>query len=136
MIPPRAFDKAAFNSNPQAYLDVVEPGRVFQTATPGKGVTQLRAKGSLLVKMTGGGNTELAVVGIPGGPVTFTAFDGGVFQNRLNSVTVLGDEKGEARVTYTATRGTIDNVRVFAGSPMASGEVHFLLNVEVAQARR
>ena len=136
MFVPKAFDKAVFDANPQAYLDVVEPGRVRQTAVPGKGVIQLQAKDSPLVKMVAGGSTELAVVGVPGAPVTFAAFDGGIFQNQLNSITVLGDENGIARVTYTATRGTIDRVRVVAGSPLASSEVYFQVNVAVAQARR
>ena len=133
---PKAFNKTAFDANPQAYLDVVEPGRVFQTAKPAKGVIRLRAKDGLLVEMTAGGSTELVVVGVPGAPVTFTAFDGGIFQNQLNSVTVLGDETGVARVTYTAIRGTIDRVRVAAGSPLASNTVDFQVNVKLAQAKR
>jgi hypothetical protein len=35
MFEPKAFNKAEFDANPKAYLDVTEPGRVFQTAQPG-----------------------------------------------------------------------------------------------------
>ena len=133
MIQPKSFDRAAFERDPQAYLDVVEPGRVFLTAKPSMEVKQLLAKGSSSVTMPAGGSVELVVVGEPGGPVSFTAFDGGIFENKLNSITVRCDEKGEAKVTYTATRGTVAHARIVAGSPLASDQVHFQLYVEEPQ---
>jgi hypothetical protein len=135
MFMPEAFDKAKFEANPQAYLDVVEPARVYQTAEPGMKVVQLQAKDYYVVPMVAGGSVDLVVVGTPKAPVTFTAFDGGVFQNQLNSVTVRSDEKGEARATFMATRGTIENVRVVAGSPLASDQVHFDVKVSLARAK-
>ena len=36
---PKPFDLEEYRRDPQAYLDAVEPGRVFQAAQPGPGVT-------------------------------------------------------------------------------------------------
>ncbi|MFO0755759.1 MAG: hypothetical protein U0359_04680 [Byssovorax sp.] len=62
-------------------------------------------------------------------PVTFTSFDMGAFDNGLASMTVQADAAGAASVAFTATRGTIDSVHVLAGSPMAVGQVQFLVQV-------
>ena len=35
LVRPQPFDAKAYQTNPAAYLEVVEPGRVFQTAQPG-----------------------------------------------------------------------------------------------------
>lgn len=133
LVAPAAFDKAKFEANPQAYLDVVEPGRVWQTAAPGAGVKHLHSKGSERLKVAVGGNVDLAVRGTPSAPVTFTAFDGGVFENQLASITVRADDKGEAHATFTATPGTIDDVNVIAGSPMASSQARFVVKVNPAK---
>jgi hypothetical protein len=129
---PADFNKAAFDANPQAYLDVVEPGRVWQTADPGPQVTRLNTKGPWMLDVAPGGNVTLSVTGVPLAPVTFTAFDGGMFDNQLNSMTVRADANGEAHVTFTATPGTAGSggLKILAGSPLASDQAEFTVTVK------
>ncbi len=41
LITPKPFDQAAYLADSNAYLNVVEPGRIWQVAQPGKGVPRL-----------------------------------------------------------------------------------------------
>ena len=152
LIAPAKFDKAAYEADPAAYLAVSEPGRVYQTAQPGRGVPVLRPASSQFVAMTQGETIELAVKGVPavgnnagndasgatsgggasGGPVTFTSADLGRFENELTSITVAADARGIAKVHFTAPPGTINTVRILRGSPLATGQVEFVVQVEPA----
>lgn len=129
LVTPRPFDRDAFEADPDAYLDVIEPGRVWQTARAGQGVKPLDSIGPAFAMVRQGGRTELAVLGEPMAPVTFTSFDLGAFANGLTSITVRSDGAGRARVTFTATKGTIADVHILAASPLAAGHVRFLVRV-------
>ena len=129
LIAPAPFDAGRFAANPQAYVDVVEPGRVFQSAQPGADVLVLRSLSSTNLTMTQEGQVVLRVKTQPLAPVTFTSFDGGRLSNQLVSQTVLADAHGVAVTAFTAGAGTVDGVQVLAGSPMASGQVHFDIHV-------
>lgn len=129
MIPPKPFDPAAFARDPQAYLDVVEPGRVFQTAQPAAGVPHLEPVGATAARLASGASTTLAVRTAPGAPVSWAALDLGSFANQLNATTVRADEHGVARVAFTATPGASHTLRVLAGSPLASGQITFVVDV-------
>ena len=129
MIAPQPFNKDEYQKNPQAYLDVVEPGRVYQSAQPGPGVPVLQPAGSRYAVITQGQSTILSVKTLPGAPVTFTSFDLGRFENQLTSMTVAADSSGVAKVQFAAPPGTINAVRILAGSPLATGQVDFLVDV-------
>ncbi|WP_230775070.1 hypothetical protein [Roseiconus lacunae] len=125
---PGPFDLSAYRSNPKAYLDVAEPGRVWQTADPNTskplGIASPRMQ-SLKV----GESIRLQVKTEPSAPVSFTSFDLGVFENKLPMVTVAANGNGIAEVAYTATPGTLAEVNILAGGPMSSGQVRFKINV-------
>jgi hypothetical protein len=125
LMAPKAFDSAAFAANPQAYLDVIEPGRVFQSAAPGAQVPVLQAKATNNFSIPVGGSCTLAVITAAKSPVTFTAFDLGTFPNSLTSITVQANDQGEASTVYHASGGVIASAQVLAGSPGASGQVQF-----------
>jgi len=125
MIAPKPFDAAAFSANPQSYLKVVEPGRVFQTAAPGINVPVLRSKGTASFEIATGSSCTLATITAPHAPVTFVTLDLGTFPNSLTAITVQANAEGEASTVYTASGGVIADVQVMAGSPMASGQVKF-----------
>lgn len=125
LMAPKPFDPAAFAANPQAYLDIIEPGRVFQSATPGLGVPVLEPKATASFEIPVGGSCTLAVTTAPRSPVTFTALDLGTFPNSLTSITVQADEQGVASTVYSASGGVIADAQVLAGSPGASGQVKF-----------
>jgi len=74
---------------------------------------------------------RLAVQAVPESPVTFTSFDLGQFSNQLTTITVLADENGVASTEFLATPGTINDVNILAASPMASGQVKFVVNVSL-----
>ncbi len=125
---PAPFDAAAYGKDPQAYLDVCEPGRVFQPAQPGADVVQLGAKSPQYVELADGGSTGLAVRAVPGAPVTFTSFDLGSFSNRLTSITVRANAEGVATATFKAV-GTVNDCNIMAASPLCSGQVTFMVFV-------
>jgi hypothetical protein len=129
-LPKEPFNRPAFESDPERYLQGIEPGRVFTTAPPGPGVPPLKAAGETFMRLRTKQSVTLRVVGEPGAPVTFTAFDLGSFaENRLNSVTVRADAQGKAAATFVATPGAVDTCRVLAGSPLSSGQVKFVVDI-------
>lgn len=130
-VQPAAFDRAAYESDPQSYLDVVEPGRVFQSAEPGPDVVRIQPVSSLFEQVTQGEQVPLVVKAQAGAPVTFTSFKLGHFENQLTSTTIAADANGEARALFTAAKGTIDNVEVLAASPVTSGQVRFVVDVKL-----
>lgn len=131
MVAPKPFNKDEYKKNPQAYLDVVEPGRVYQSAQPGPGVPVLQPAGSRYAMLVQGKSTTLSIKALPGVPVTFTSFDLGRFENQLTSITVAADASGVAKTQFLATPGTINAVRILAGSPLATGQVEFLVDVQL-----
>ena len=128
---PQPFDAKSYEADPEKYLSVVEPGRVFQTAQPGAKVPQLNPRGSLLRSMIQGDTVTLEVLAPAGAPVTFTSFDLGAFENKLTSMTVKADKRGLASVKFTATPGTIGNCSILAGCPVASGQVRFMMDIHL-----
>lgn len=133
LIPARPFDPDSFAQNPDAYLNVSEPGRVWQAAQPGPDVTRIRSQGSRFRELEQGQTVSLRARVVPRAPVTFTSFDLGEFQNRLTSITVRADEQGIAAARFTATSGTINDVNILAASPLTSGQLKFTVNVRVPQ---
>ncbi len=129
LVKPKPFDREAFDRDPQGYLDVVEPGRVFQTVRGGPGVKTLDVVGSGRIEVDQEGSVTLRVRGEALAPVTFTSFHSGAFENGLTSITVRADGAGAAFVTYTATVGVIADVHIAAGSPMAAGQARFVVAV-------
>jgi len=123
-VAPAPFDPAAWKADPRAYLDVVEPGRVFQTAAPGQGVPALKPASDVFVALHGGAGL-LSVFGAPDAPVTFTSPDGGTFDNGLSSITVRANAEGYAQVRYRGTVNRERPARILAGSPMATDNVTF-----------
>ena len=134
LMAPKAFDPAAFAANPQAYLDVIEPGRVFQSAAPGAQVPVLQAKATNSFSIPVGGSCTLAVITAANSVATFTSFDLGTFSNSLTSITVQANDQGEASTVYHASGGVIANAQVLAGSPGASGQVQFHIFVSTPPA--
>ena len=129
MVLPQPFDAAAYKTNPAAYLDVVEPGRVWQPAQPGPNVPRIAALTARMFSVDQGVPTEIRVQSVPGAPVSFTAFDGGAFDNLLTSITVRADDKGVAKVTFTGTTGVINDVNILAASPLTSGQIKYIANI-------
>ncbi len=128
-IAPKPFDLAAFSANPQAYVNITEPGRVFQTAPAGPDAVPLIAGVDHIISVPSLGSTPLTVTGKSHAPVSFTILDGGMFDNHLSSTTVLADDKGTATVTYTATPGTVDDVQILVGSPLTVGTLTLVVHV-------
>lgn len=132
-IQPKPFDADAWERDPQAYLDVVEPGRAYQSAQPGPGIPVLRPIGRRFHTLLQGESTALKVLTKPGAPVTFTSFDLGAFVNKLTTITVKADTQGIATAEFFATPGTINNVNILAGSPMATGQVEFMVYIQLPE---
>lgn len=130
LVLPKPFDKASYLANPEGYLNVVEPGRIWQVAQPGKGVPRLTYLVERFQTIEQGQSVTLKVKAVKDAPVTFTSFDLGSFHNLLTSVTVKADANGMAQAIFTGTPGTIDNVNILAGSPMTSGQLRFTVDVQ------
>lgn len=130
LILPKPYDDAEFEKDKLKYCNTVEPGRAFQSAQPGPGVPRLQGVSSALSTIAQGEQVALQVRSKPAKPVTLVAFDGGRFaENQLNTVTVVADQNGVATAHYEATTGVISEVNIQAASPVASGQIHFIVNV-------
>ena len=126
---PRPFNLQEYLLNKPAYLDVVEPGRVFQPAQPAIGVSRLEALSSRRHKINQGESVPLSAKTLPDMPVTFTSFDLGAFENKLTSITVAADATGVATAVFTGTPGTYNDVHILAASPVSSGQAKFIIHV-------
>tara|TARA_R110002072_G_scaffold301976_2_gene483188 strand:- start:6668 stop:7474 length:807 start_codon:yes stop_codon:yes gene_type:complete len=126
---PQPFDAEEFARNPDAYLNVVEPGRAFRAAQPGPGVPTLKGMSPALQYAEQGESVSLKVKTVAGAPVTFTSLDLGAFENRLTTITVRADNKGVARTAFSGPPGTIGDVNILAASPMTSGQAKYTVHV-------
>lgn len=129
LIAPEEFNLESFTKNPEAYLNTVEPGRVWQVAQPGANVNRIKANTQFLHHLQQGESVSLQVKVSPKAPVTFTSFDGGSFQNLLTSITVQADSEGLASAQMTATTGVVGDVNILAGSPVDTGLIRFVVHV-------
>jgi len=130
LIAPQAFDRKAWEADPQGYLDIVEPARCYQTARSDSGAPALDPASPSWSTLRAGETTLLMVMGTPNAPVTFTAFDGGTFkENGLGSVTVRGDARGYASVHFTTQATDSGPHTVLAGSPLAVGNQRLFVEV-------
>ncbi len=130
-IHPKPFDTEQYRRDPQAYLNVVEPGRVWQSAQPGPGVEVLKQLSPRFTRIQQTESTKLRVQAVANAPVTFTSFDLGKFQNQLTSVTVAANDEGIAEAEFFGRKGTYNNVNILAASPMTTGQVKFGVFIEV-----
>jgi hypothetical protein len=130
LMPPKKFDPAAYQRDPQGYLQTVEPGRVFQPKQPGKGVKRIKRASPQFVRIKQNTSTRLCVQALPGAPVSWTSFDCGKFANQLTSITVQADERGLAETEFFGTPGTIEDVHILCASPMTSGQIRYTVHVE------
>jgi len=133
MFIPKQFDEEAFAKDPQAYLTTVEPGRIWQTKSPGPGVESLKRESLLYHEVVQGETVELRVRGVKNGVVTFHSFALGFFENQLTTMTVQADEQGLASVNFTAGGGTYGELDLLAASPLNSGQVNFVVNVSLPE---
>ena len=119
----QAFDPERFKNDPSYYLDTTEPGRAFDSAQAGEDVPQLQRIGNSTQRIKQGESCTLTVKGAKNGPISFTAFDGGHFQNGLNAITLQANSAGFASAQFHATAGVINQARVRAASPVCSQSV-------------
>lgn len=131
LVAPAPFDETAYKSNPDAYLSIAEPGRVFQMKAPGGSVVKIEPISPYFQDVQQGDSVELSVRAIPGAPVTFTTFDAGSLENGLTTMTVSADSAGIAKVKFVATKGVVLETNILAASPLTSGQVRFKVNTLV-----
>lgn len=135
LIPARKFDRAAFLANPDDYMSVAEPGRVFQAAPAGANVPAIVALTPRRVNVDQGSAVTLSVKAEAGMPVTFTSFDGGLFGNGFVSQTVITSADAKASVSFRGVEGTIASSQVLASSPTCSGQARFTLFTRVPEKK-
>ena len=128
----KPFDAAAYRTDPKAYLDVAEPGRVFQTKAPAAGTPRIEPVSPYWQDVRQGESVAIAVKAVPGYPVTFTSFDSGAFaETGLTTVTVEADAAGIATVHFKGMPGNVLESHILAASPMTSGQAKFKANTLV-----
>ncbi len=126
---PPPFDKAEFEKDPDKVLNTIVPGRAMAPAQPGPDVNPIRKRSPGIVKVLQGESTTLRVKAARNAFVAFHTSDLGVFGSGIKTINVRADDKGIAEATYTATKGTVGNVRVVAASPYNSEIARFVVNV-------
>ena len=132
---PESFDRRGFDVNQRGYAEQyaeeVEPGRVFESAQPEERGIALYSRSGTFSRVLQGESVRLQVQASPNAPVTFTSMGLGQFENELSSQTVVADEEGIATITFTASTGTKDEVSILAASPVVSGQVRFVVSVQL-----
>ena len=130
MIQPKVFDADKYINDPaykKQYLNTAEPGRVFQSLSPAEGIPKSVADSPYYQTVEQGDTVTLTIKTAPNAPVIFNSFDLGKFDNGLTTQTIESDSKGFASVTFHGMSGTIADVNILASSPMAAGQVKFLV---------
>lgn len=135
LLSPKPFNAEVYRNNSADYLSTVEPGRVFQPAAPGAKTLQIKALSPNFQRMEQGQSRRLMVQAVPHMPVTWTSTSLGQFSNKLTSITVEADAQGIAETTFVATSGTIEDVYILCASPVASGQLKFVVNVSKPGAK-
>ena len=130
-VKPEPFDREEYDKNPRDYLDKVRPGRIFDTAKPGPGVTPLVRASQNMFTVLQGEKVVLKVNAEPGSPVTFYTGQVGEFDNRLSTYTTQANEEGIASTTYHATSGTRGLIEIAAASPVHTGQLQFFVRVSL-----
>lgn len=123
------FNPKSYQSNPSKYLNSVEPGRCFHAAQAAPNTPRLKRVGLASLQTQQNKTLKLQAQTQEGQPVSFTAFDGGHFQNGLSSITVQATPSGVATAEYTPTTGVINQSRVQAASPVNSGTLKWTVFV-------
>jgi len=126
---PEPFDLEEYEKDPQAYLDEVVAGRIWQPATPSADIAKIKRIGRFSQSVVQGESVFLEVKATAGMPVHFSSDRLGEFDNRLSTISVMADENGRARVKFTLSSGTRDFVDVMASSPVHSGFARWLIEV-------
>jgi hypothetical protein len=131
MIAPPEFNREEYLKDPKTYLETVEPGRVYQNLEPGPGTSPLKRTSPYFREVLQGETVVLEAKAEPKMPVTFYSDRLGQFQNLLGTISVPADENGVARAEFTVSTGTRDEVEVFAASPVHSGQIRYLIKINL-----
>lgn len=125
-----AWDRAAYQRDPLAYLSVTEPSRAWKDgAEPGlPEIVLIEPAGMRRVEP--GGTVAVRVQTTPYAPVSALATAGGAFDNGLASITVAADAAGVGTVLWTATPGTVAEAGVTLASPGAVGVAKVIVTVQ------
>ncbi|MDL5052161.1 hypothetical protein QQ056_01065 [Oscillatoria laete-virens NRMC-F 0139] len=120
---PEPFDRAAFDLDKAGYCRIVQPGRVWQSSDK-PGASAIKMTGAAHRQMPAGGTLKLTAIAEPNSVISYYSQDLGAFENRLTSISVLTNERGEASATFTATPGTEGEVNILASCPESRGQLH------------
>ncbi len=132
---PAPFDETKFLADPESYLAAIEPGRIYQSAQPGKNVPRIKITSKAFSNVVQGEKVFFQVKVNAGDPVTFHSSEMGEFANRLSTITVRADDAGIAKAEFKTTPGMHGLVNVLAASPRTSGQAHFYVNVSLTDNR-
>ncbi len=128
-ITPAPFSREEFLADPDAYLSLVEPGRVYQSLPHSEDVSSIKEVGNQYFRVLQGEGVVLQARVDPLMPVTFYSAKLGQFSNELTSITVRADEEGSVSATFKASGGTRGEIDVIASSPVHSGVARYVVNV-------
>ena len=127
------FDRDAYVKDPAAYLTLTRPARVFQSAQPSEDVDPISSNTEFYQEILQGESVVLEVKAEPKMPVTFHTQQLGEFDNRLKTITVEASEEGIARASYRAVSGVAGLINVMAASPVNSGQLKYIINVNLPE---
>ncbi len=129
MFEPAPFNRDEFLADPQAYLNIFEPGRAFQNLPSGSDAPRIKEIGQQYHEVLRGETAVLKTRVEPNMPVTFYSPRLGQFENQLPAITVQADENGLATARFKATPGTRGYIDIVAGSPTRRGQAKYLIKV-------
>lgn len=111
------------------YLSGIIPGRVWLSADPSPDIPPLLAMVEPVQQVAQDQTLSIRLSGAPNAPVSLTCLGSGFFPaNQRNAITVLSDAAGVATVAFRTKHP--GDVPILAASPLASGRIRFLLEVQ------
>ncbi len=129
---PEAFDLESYRADPESWLVKVRPGRALQAKEPGPNVDPLIPVGAMYRDILQGESVILQVELEPQMPVTFHAHLG-QFENQLKTISVAASDEGIAQVVYKAVSGVKGPIRIAAASPVHSGRLSYIVQVNLPE---
>jgi hypothetical protein len=128
--PAPSFARETYLDDPAAYLDTLDGLRAVSPAQPAAGVPTISAVDGTGYRVSSGGTATLRVSAQPGFPVSFATTGLGRFASGFDAITVAADAAGIAEAVFIASRDTNAQVPIHVASPVCSGVLNLLVQVE------
>lgn len=130
-VPAPKFNREEYLKNPDAYLNEVVPGRVFDVLPYSEDNPRIQRASDSHQTVLQGESVILRAETEPAMPVSFYSTRLGRFNGGLSTITVAANEDGIAEVSFETTGGMFGEAEIVATSPVRSGKLRYFVDVRL-----